>query len=174
MRKRIQQAGLIVACIAIWAAVLLYYWVCLRQLEPEKMAKDVTADLVEKDNLLTKIKHDSVLLSAVFQGKVNSRQQEYLLQQPVYIYAYNNDSLVFWNNNSVLPTAPWDSLLNKTIIKEKSKGVFVRKSFEFVSKTGHNGDGHTKHIIVAYLPVKIVYPVSNGYLSNHFLAEIRE
>jgi signal transduction histidine kinase len=123
--------------------------------------KNVQAQEKDFDNLVK----DSALVRKMDDNSLNETLLQQLAQKPYFIYKYFvNDiglcQLVFWNTQAVLPS--------ENIIATKGSSGFIKLDngyYVWHKKTDADD------IILALIPVKWNYFVTNPYLQNTFAAE---
>lgn len=126
------------------------------------MAETIETDLQNKERAFAQIQDDKELLNRIFTGTLSATDVTRLTRQAYGIYAYRNDTIVFWNNNKILadcePPRPKDPVLF-----QNERGKFVK---ECITPDSNKRNQQ----IVVLLPVVTQYPFENSYLQSSFIA----
>ena len=162
MFKRYPYWGWLVISSALWCINFFHFYAHRQEMLPEKMAYSVSADLKQKEDGFNALMKNEDLLRRMFADSVTAEEEKKINEMPFYIYGYQGDSLVFWNNNSVIGSRN-DTTEGRITIRRNQKGVFIRKFIRLNSR-GMNGS------MVVLFPVMISYPLENDYLHSHFEA----
>src|SRR5690606_36166403 len=121
-------------------------------------------DLQKKENAFAQIIDDRELINRVFSGSLSGDDVERLASLPFGLYAYRNDTIIFWNTNKMLadcepPTPP---------IGEE--GLFYNERGKFVKSCIEPDTARPQEKVVVLYPIVITYPFENTYLHSSFEA----
>ena len=148
--------------ITLWVINGLHFHAHRQELLPETMAEAVKNDLQQKEKSFNTFINNKDLLRRIYTDSLTEKESIQLNHFAYFIYAYNNDTLVYWNTNKVIGNIN-DSIGDKSILIHNDKGVFLEKCCYL--NTGKN----SKKIVVLF-PIYISYPLENEYLKSHFVA----
>ncbi len=141
----------------LWLTALGSYRAQQVAQRPAAMAMAVQQKLEAANNELNKALGDTAFLQAVRYGRLAENQYRKAAALPFSIAAYLNDSLLFWNDNALLP--PPEKTPDTT-----GHLVFLNNKY-CIRKTFFYPGGYR---IAALLPVKAEYPFENQYLQTGF------
>ncbi|MEO5675566.1 MAG: HAMP domain-containing sensor histidine kinase [Chitinophagales bacterium] len=96
------------------------------------------------------------------QKKLTKEEVVRLNKLPYEVLLYNSDSLIFWSNNIVIPSLVISSYSQGTALQKFKNGYFVS-----IKKNFSNRHGKTLTLL-ALIPLRYDYQISNTYLRNHF------
>ena len=162
MFRRHPYWGWLLLSALFWSITFYYFRMHRQALLPDRMAKDVNANLQNQyDQFEGFITHED-LIRRIFSDSLSEGEFGQIKKYPFYIYAYSDDSLKFWNTNAVISKNN-DSCFDKPIVSNTEKGVFIKKCIRL------NNQGGNKNIVVLF-PVLIRYSLENEYLKSHFIA----
>lgn len=162
MFNRFPYWGWLIFSVLLWTGSTIYFRAHREAVLPEQMARSVNEDLAQKERAFNAFMQDRKFIRRMFTDSLTGDEVKKLANLPFYIYAYNGDSLAFWNNNSVIGLDN-DSLQGGTSIRKNQKGVFIR---QYLRQTDL---GDNEKLIVMF-PILITYPLENDYLHAHFVA----
>jgi len=129
---------------------------------PARMARAVTKDIQSHEAAVDKFLHDEKIINKIYDNDISEQEVSRINALPFFIYAYSNDSLRFWNTNSVMGTCN-EIRIGEYSLLRNDKGIYIEKC------VSENVSG-TKQRLVVLFPILITYPVDNGYLKSHFAA----
>lgn len=127
----------------------------------QSLATIIGNDLCQRENSFQKLLKDTAQIHRIFENNLSSKEVNELEQQPFLLYAFQDNELIFWNNNSVVGTCNNDALLNQTSLLSNN-GVYLKKCLDF-----HNN----KQTLVVLFPILYKYPFENKYLVSHLAAD---
>ncbi len=162
MLRRYPYWGWLLFSLLLWCMSAVLFHSHRQAILPERMARAVNNDLRQREAVFESFIKDEDLLRHLFTDSLSDKECSSLANLPFFVFAYNTDTLKFWNTNTVI--APnTDSALEQDIILRTDKGVFVEKciSPSFL-------DSHKRVVIL--LPILTTYPLENSYLRSHFAA----
>lgn len=109
------------------------------------------------ENQVNSLAADTALINKIKEGSLSTAEFTSLHNRDYLIYLYANDSLIFWNNNKVLPEVSYDDIAEGGQLLKKKNGYYfgISKSI-----------GQTK--LVGLQLIKTSYPIVNNYLKNSF------
>ncbi len=160
MFKRYPYKGWLFISIVLWGITAYRYYVKNNEVTPAQMARSVERDLQDKQKEFEQIVLGSEVVNKIFANALSQKEVEDLSKLSFYLYAYENDGLVFWNSNEILADCTNEPYGNSVLLNA-DKGTFVKQCI--------NIDVGRK-ITVLY-PIVIKYPFENNYLKSHFEAE---
>jgi signal transduction histidine kinase len=160
MFRRYPYWGWLLLCLLLWSINGYYYHIHRQEALPERMARAVTTDLQNRENAFDLFLRDTVKVSKLFDGGLPAADVNYICDLPFYVFAYDNNTLKFWNTNTILPT-PSDSTEYGSDLLRTDRGVYVRRLVAIPP-----GD----RLLVVLYPVLASYPVENDYLKSQFIA----
>ena len=145
-----------------WGADAAYFHSHRQDLLPEQMARTVNEDFRSRESEYRRFTEKSELLGRLFADSLTEQESEYLNSLPFYVYAYNRDTLMYWNTNKVIGTYS-DTSVNRFTVVHNEKGVFIQTCSLFAgAQSGFK--------LVFLFPLLITYPLENEYLKSHFAA----
>jgi signal transduction histidine kinase len=162
MFRRYPYWGWLVLSLLLWCINGYNYHLHRQDVLPERMAQAVNSDLRHREDVFESFMHERDLVRRLFTDSLTEKESEKINNFPFYVYAYDKDSLKFWNTGIFTP-AYNDSLLGKTMLLRNENGVFVARCMP------QPAEGPTKRLVVLF-PVFISYPLENDYLKTHFSA----
>ncbi|MCD6012087.1 MAG: histidine kinase [Flavipsychrobacter sp.] len=162
MFRRYPYWGWLLVSQILWCMNGYYFHLHKKATMPESMASAVSSELNYQHDAFEDLIADQELIRHIFSDSLSPGEFNELKSQPFYVYAYERDSLKFWNTNSVIADIN-ELAFEKEKLLRNDRGVFVEK------------DTHLKYLdssktLVALFPVVITYPIENNYLSSHFVA----
>lgn len=161
MFRRYPYWGWLLLSAFLWAAVCWHFYDNDRAYQPEEMVRRVSKDLQDKEQKFNEFLTNRELIREAFTQTLNSEDVHKLQDLPFYIYAYDSDTLIFWNNNKILPG--WNDAGTEPKLLQYSRGYYIGRSvtLPFLEKN--------EHLFVLF-PVVTQYPFENDYLRSHFEA----
>jgi len=146
-----------------WVSVIIYTHQRKQALKPSAIAAAIAEDIEYRDRILAGLLEDQSLIRRMYSGDLTHQEIRALEEQPFQIYAFEQDVLIFWNNNTVIGTCSIDSLRSEHNSLFSSNGVYLRKCFSLPFLEPNK-------TIVALFPIVHRYPFENQYLRSHFAA----
>ena len=162
MFRRYPYWGWFLLCVVLWCINGYHFHMHRQAMLPERMAHAVNNDLKHREDVYEGFILEEDIIRRMYADSLTTRETGRINGFPFYIYCYDNDSLKYWNTNTVI-VPPNDTALGRAVILRNEKGVFVEKCIKPAFLTGNKR-------IVALFPVLITYPLENDYLKSHFLA----
>lgn len=126
------------------------------------MTNMVESDLHKKEQTFNQLLQNQTLLNSVFQNELSQQDILYLTNLPYGLYAYTNDTIVFWNNNKILADCEPPTHNNKNTLYYNERGKFVKKCITI--------DSTAQTKLVVLFPIVTLYPIENSYLQSNFVA----
>jgi two-component system nitrogen regulation sensor histidine kinase NtrY len=160
MFKKYPYKGWLLVSILLWCVAGYRYYIKNNEVTPANMAESVQSDLQDKQQEFERTALNKQLVDKIFTNKLSEQDVQELSELSFFIYAYENDELIFWNSNEMLADCS-EGHAETGILLNADKGTFVKECI--------NIDAHRK-ITVLY-PILIKYPFENSYLRSHFEAE---
>ncbi|MBA3828164.1 MAG: GHKL domain-containing protein [Taibaiella sp.] len=159
MFRRYPYIGWLLLSILLWCAAGYHYHAHRQQLQPDKIARTISNDIIKRQKEATELLRDSSIIHHLLTNTLSEPQLGRIKELPFYVFAYNDhDSLISWNNNAVLA----DCIRNDT-----TKYQLIRKDKSvYLSECVQQPHGH---LLVLY-PIAVRYPLENEYLRSHFVA----
>lgn len=148
----------------------LFFWLtayCVYSLQPnsadaQHAAQLINNDLEEKQDNFQHLLKDTTLLKHLFNNTLSNGEVDELTNLPYFLYAFRNEELVFWNNNSVI------GVCNQTDSKESSlfenNGIYLKQCKQ--QNWLNEGDK-----IVVLFPIVFRYPFENAYLKSFVIGD---
>lgn len=148
----------------LWGLAIVRYYQARRSVTPASMAAAIQRDLQQKEDAFTLLLNDNGLVDRIFTGTATEDDVDRLVGQPYSLYAYRNDTIIFWNTNKLLadcehPVAP---------IGEE--GLYYTERGKFVKACLQPDSTKPEQRIVVLFPVVTTYPFENNYLHSSFEA----
>lgn len=162
MLRRYPYWGWLIMALILWCMNGYYYHLHTQASMPRQLAAAVSSELNNQVEAYNEFTTDPELVRHLFNDSLSPGEFKDLKNLPFYCYAYEADSLVFWNTNSIV-ARPDDSSFEKVRLMRGEKGVFLKICL-------HPGFLPGNKSIVALFPVLITYPLENNYLKSHFVA----
>ena len=161
MFRRYPYWGWLLLSIVLWCAACWHFYDNSRALRPAAMANIVSKDLQKKELSLKEFLTHEILIKQTFAQTLTTDEVRELHDYPFYVYAFDNDTLVFWNNNKILPGYN-DAGPDPKLIKY-SRGYYIAQSLSlpYLDKDER---------VVILFPIVTLYPFENDYLKSHFEA----
>lgn len=161
MFRRYPYWGWLLLSIVLWCSAAGYYYSKSHALKPGMMAQQVSKDLQSKERALQKFLTKKELIRRAFDQSLNGGEVKELEDLPFYVYAYDNDTLIFWNNNKILPI--WNDAGAEPRLLQYNRGYYIGQSLP----RPYLQPGERLFVL---LPVTTLYPFENDYLKSHFEA----
>lgn len=150
--------GWLLLALLLWGAAAWRYRHQAEHLRPASMARDLSDDLQRRMRALGTYSNNDTTVKTLFTGRPANLKE--LEAAPFYLFAYQGDSLVFWNTNEVLPPL--------TLLQEADgKQVTDLDGHRVLPKAVRYGGGRT---LLALIPLGRSYQVENKYLTSRFLS----
>src|SRR4051812_30302537 len=119
-----------------WLLVSFFLWCIngfdfhLHQLamQPGNLAHAVNKDLRNRESQFQNLIKEQSLLRRMFADSITEKESRRINDLPFFIFGYDNDTLKFWNTNTII--AGYDSASNGTTILRNEQGVFVERSLK--------------------------------------------
>lgn len=164
MFKRYPYKGWLLLALALWGLAIARYYQARRSVAPASMAHTMQGDLQKKEYAFTQLLNDESLINRIFSGTLTDNDIDRLVEQPFSLYAYRNDTIIFWNTNKLLadcehPVAP----IGEEGLYYNERGKFIKSCIEPDTVNRH------EKMVVLY-PIVTTYPFENGYLHSSFEA----
>jgi signal transduction histidine kinase len=164
MFKRYPYSGWLAISIILWCITGYHYYSGKHALKAENMATAVGKDLNNREQAYGHFIKNTSLVRKIFADSLSESDLGTLQGLPFYVFAYNSDSLIFWNSNEVLSDCSENDTGTKIV--RNQKGVFIQ---ECVAYSGKSKDQK----LTILFPIVINYPIENDYLQSHFAADSR-
>jgi signal transduction histidine kinase len=160
--KRYPYKGWMLLALLLWGLAIARYYQARRSVTPASMAHTMERDLQKKEDDCSLLLNDRELLDRIFSGTLSAYDVERLVSQSFGLYAYRNDTIIFWNNNKLLadcehPVAP----IGEQGLYYHERGKFVKACIEPDTSRSY------ENIVVLY-PIITTYPFENNYLHSSF------
>lgn len=123
------------------------------------IAERIQNRIADSENYFQEISKDAKVKHALREGSLSENFAEALKKQNLSLFLYNNNNLIQWTDNAVVPPASVSSLNIGTGFMKLKNGWYL-----FMKSAG-NGEGET---LVGLVPVKYAYPFENKFLRNEF------
>ena len=162
MFRRYPYWGWLVLSLLLWCINGYNYHLHRRDMLPEQMTRTVANDLGHREDVFEGFAQEHDLIRRLFTDSLSERESEKVNNFPFYVYAYDRDSLKYWNT-SVFTPAYNDSLLGRTVLLRNENGIFIARCL------AQPALGAKKRLVILF-PVFISYPLENDYLKTHFSA----
>lgn len=152
--------------IAAWLITLSFiidnYWSGNSSIEA--VQKNVTRYLHKQEADFNELIQDSVVTGRIISGRYDENFLQKLTEKKYYIYAYSTDSvaqdhILFWNTQTVLPNSYLLRVTENSGFITLQNGYYAWRKI-IVSRA----------VIIALIPIKWNYNVTNEYLQNSFTA----
>lgn len=163
MFKRYPYKGWLILAILFWGLAVIRYYQKSLCVQPDKMTLLVQKDLQQKENKFAAILQNKELLSRIFADALTGEEVNFITEEPYGLYAYNNDTLVFWNSNKVLADCEPPTPVGNANLYYNERGKFVKECIVPDSTNPHQK-------LVALYPIVTLYPFENSYLHSSFAA----
>ncbi len=161
MFRRYPYWGWLLLSVFLWCAACWHFYDNSRAMKPAAMAERVDKDIRHKEKRLKEFLRNESLIRQAFAQTLTSDEVHAMHEFPFYVYAFDKDTLVFWNNNKILP-ASMDAGAEPKLLKY-NRGYYIGRS---MSLPYLNKD---ERLFILF-PVVTLYPFENDYLKSHFEA----
>ena len=145
--------------ILLWCFVSHRYYTHTHALQPERMANTVSKDLAKRQAAFNRLLENKELLARMFADSLSDNDIAYLQKQPFYVFAYDKDTLSFWNSNIVLADCNAAGKGQLTVMHHPG-GVSLQECITV--------DSQRK--LTVLFPIIIQYSLENDYLKSHYAA----
>ncbi len=162
MFRRYPYWGWLLLSLALWCINGYDFHMHHRAMQPEHLAQTVNKDLQDRQNTFGHFIKEEHLLRRMFSDSMTEKESGMVNSFPFYIFGYDNDTLKFWNTNTLV-VGYNDSAVEKAVVVHTEQGVFVERCVRLSLPGGR------KKLVVLF-PVLITYPLENDYLHSHFAA----
>ncbi len=152
--------GWLLLSLLLWGIASFRYSMHRMALSPEHMAQEAANDLNRRVDRLTPLLKDKAMLAKVFTGTLTDNDEKKLERLPFYVFAYNNDSLVFWNTNA-LTAANIPATRQPRLYKAPGGSIYYQQNV-IPSPT----DSQRKLLVM--IPIVYRFPLENDYLRSQF------
>lgn len=148
----------------LWGLAIARYYQARRSVTPASMAVAVQRDLQQKEDAFALLLNNNGLVARIFEGTLDEYDVDRLVRQPYSLYAYRNDTIIFWNTNKLLadcerPPAP----IGEEGLYYTERGKFVKACLQLDSTK-------PEQKLVVLFPIVTTYPFENTYLHSSFEA----
>ncbi len=163
MFKRYPYKGWLFLSLLLWGLAVARYYQKTLAITPKNMATAVEKDLQQKESTFETVLNDQELISRVFNDQLTSGDIEYLSSLSFGVYAYIDDTIIFWNSNKVLAECAGTTPADTTMLFQNERGKFIKECITYDST-------NVKHKLVVLYPIVTLYPFDNNYLQSSFEA----
>ncbi len=146
--------------LSLWTAAAIGHYAAKRQLAPERIATLVQRDLAKREGRFRQIDQHRDDVLAWLDQKATGTAPTWVYGQGFRLFAWQGDSLVAWNTNSVSPPP---RMPTGGRLYELSNGIYYGYGYE----AAWLPRGITLSVLY---PVAIRYALSNEYLPSRFAA----
>ncbi len=162
MFRRYPYWGWLLVSLILWCMNGYYFHLHEKDTMPESMAAAVNSELNYQYEAYEDFIIDQELVRNVFSDSLSPEEFNDIKTLPFYIYAYQHDSLTFWNTNTIIADISDSAFISERLLRN-DKGVFVEKNI-------HPKFLDSSKTLVVLFPVAITYPIENNYLTSHYIA----
>lgn len=124
-----------------------------------QLSRKITVRLNEKETFFNSAVKNKLLLKALAEGHETSPLVETAENKGINLYFYQNDSLVHWTSNNVLPLATEEYAPTGTSCVKLRNGWYQMMKWN---------DTVNHQTLIGLVPVKYQYPFENKFLKNDF------
>lgn len=163
MFRRFPYTGWLVLAALLWTVLSLMSWRNRAQLTPQALTEKVAKDFREREAALGTLLQNTEIFQGMYDGTLTTEEVKELAEQPFHIYAFDGDTLFFWNNNTVIATCRQDSLLAEHNTLFRSNGTFLKKCIALPFMEA------SKSLVILF-PIRYDFPFENQYLQSQFAA----
>jgi signal transduction histidine kinase len=153
--------GWLIAGLLLWGIAIGCHRRHMARLRPAAMAALTEEYLRSGDASVSHLLQDSALIRRIFERRLTDEEAHSLVQLPFYLFAYQGDSLMYWNSNNLLPPAPTNPDTVGHLVFQNNQ-YCIRKTFLYPVCNG------ARPSLAVLLPIKVVYPFENQHLHDHF------
>lgn len=162
MLRRYPYWGWLLISLTLWCISAYHFHQHRESFLPERMGRAVNSELQRQENIFDEFIKDEDLVRRMFSDSLTQQETEQIVGYPFFVFAYEEDSLLAWNTNTII-AGDKDTLTDTALILRNEKGVFIERVI------GIPDSNSSKRIVVLF-PVVITYPLENDYLKSHFVA----
>lgn len=159
MFRRYPYWGWLLLCLLLWGITGYYFYAHTQDTKPPRMAAAVNEDVRHRDAAFTHLFQNEDIVHRMFADSLSLQEVQHISSMPFYMFAFENDYLIFWNNNSILPSRA-DTLIGTPLLITNDRGVFIQRNIRL----------NSQRRIAVLFPILLSYPVENDYLQSHFPA----
>lgn len=150
--------GWLLLALLLWGTAAWHYRQQTGHLRPATMARDLSKDLQRRLRAFGEYSRNDSAITTVFSGR--PAHAEELEQAPYYLFAYQDDSLVFWNTNEVRPSP-------RLLQQVRYRQVLDLDGHRVLPQVIRYSSGRT---LLVLIPLSRNYQVENKYLNSRFPA----
>jgi len=121
----------------------------------------IEANFRQLDTRLGALLRDSALLNDLATGCLDAPDTELLRQTPFALYIFENNRLVWWNSNQVLPDPLLPELGEQQVMVRLANGFYALR-----------GVSWAQYRAIGLIPIRREYSLVNRYLEPSFLPEL--
>jgi len=159
-RKRPYIGWLLVA-LFFWGAALYFNHAQRAALRPAAMAEAVAKQQRSREDELNALLKDHALVQSLLTNRPASAALLNARKHHFYVFAYQQDSLVFWNDDDLLASpAQEPDTIGHLVLLNNQYGI--RKTYFYPQSNGK------LFSIVFFSPIKAAYAYENQYLQSNF------
>ena len=125
-----------------------------------QVAQKITNKLNDVEAVFADAARNKELIADLANNHENSPLIENLEKKGIDLFYYQNDSLVHWTSNNILPPANISSVESGTSVIKLRNGWYQMMKW-------HDSTSH--QTLIGLLPVKNQYPFENKFLKNEFV-----
>ena len=103
MFRRYPYWGWLVLSLLLWCINGYNYHLHRRDMLPEQMTRTVANDLGHREDVFEGFAQEHDLIRRLFTDSLSERESEKVNNFPFYVYAYDRDSLKYWNTSVFTP-----------------------------------------------------------------------
>lgn len=163
MFKRYPYRGWLILAVLFWGLAIAGYYQKSMSVTPAQMAQTVENDLHKKEAAFEQVRTSDALLDRIFSGTLTEGDIKFLTTQEYGIYAYRNDTIIFWNNNKLLADCEPPTPKNGGKLFYNERGKFVKRCVT-------PDTAKPQEELVVLFPIVTLYPFENSYLHSRFVA----
>jgi signal transduction histidine kinase len=145
--------------ILLWCLAGYRYYAHTHALLPQQMARTIGNDISQREEALDKLLKNKDLLNRMFADSLTGNDMNFLQKQPYYVFAYDNDTLSFWNSNIVLSDCKTVGKGPFTLLHHPG-GIALQQCITLGSQ----------HRLTILFPIVVQYSLENDYLKSHYAA----
>lgn len=163
MFRKYPYTGWLILAISFWCLAVVRYYQKTASLAPDKMASAIERQLQRDEVDFDQLISDEAVIGRIFSETLSPGDVQRLTSLSYGLYAYRNDTIIFWNTNEVLADC-----LPPTAAKNGS--LFQNERGKFVKKCLNPSFLDSNEQLVVLFPVVTTYPFENNYLKSGFRA----
>ncbi|MGN6567617.1 MAG: histidine kinase dimerization/phospho-acceptor domain-containing protein, partial [Flavipsychrobacter sp.] len=149
----------LILSIVLWCLAAYRYHTHTLAMQPQQMAETISKDIARREAGFNKLLQDKELLNRIFADSLSGGDVAYLQKQPYYLFAYDNDTLSFWNSNIVLSDCNTVGKGPFTILHHPG-GISLQQCVKLDSQ----------RMLTVLFPIVVQYSLENDYLKSHYAA----